>query len=179
MRNRVALLRDIAIGAAGAVAVLLHLLAERWGTAAFAFAVSLAWIVVERRRWKHADLVITALFVVTGALLAWRLNEARLPLTVAGMWCLVAAADLSRLWSRFPVDSPPLDARLLLSRRLRHLGYLAAVSAAVVSLGRILTIQVRLPAVALLAVFVVVVLSRLIRSIAEGRLSRDDEEMSG
>ena len=177
MKGRADLFRDIAVGASGACAMILHLLAERWGTAVLAAVVAVLWIVIERKSGRHGDWLASAAFLVVGALLVWRFNEARLWLSVTGMWLLVSAGDLSRLSHRFPVDSPPLDQRYLVLRRLKHLALVGAASAVLVLLGRVLTLEIRLPAVALLAVFVVIVTVRTITSIADGRLPGNDEEM--
>ena len=109
--------------------------------------------------------------------MVWRFAEVRLWITVFGVWSLVSAADLSRLVRRFPVDSPPVHQRLLVSRRVQHLVLLGAASAPVVGSARILTLQLRLVAVALLAVFVVMVVVRTIRSIAGVELPGKDEEV--
>ncbi|MBU8912855.1 MAG: hypothetical protein KOO61_02450, partial [Spirochaetales bacterium] len=166
MRRRAAVYRDIAVAASSAGACVPHLLGERWLAAGLAVAAGIAWIVVERRRPKRVDWYTQAAFLFVGLLLLWRFAEVYLWITVAGVWFLVAAADLSRLVQRFPVDSPPMDQRLLVSRRVQHLALLGAASAAVVGVARFLTLQLRLVAVALLAVFVVMVAVRTIRSIA-------------
>ena len=177
MSKRTAIYRDIAIAASGISAGVLHLFGERWLAAGLAVAAGLAWIVVERRRPKHTEWYTQVVFLLVGVLMVWRFAEVRLWITVFGVWSLVSAADLSRLVRRFPVDSPPVDQRLLVSRRVQHLVLLGVASAAVVGSARILTLQLRLVAVALLAVFVVMVVVRTIRSIAGLGLPGDDDEV--
>lgn len=177
MRRRVAIYRDIAVAASSVSACGLHLLGERWLAAGLALAAGIAWIVAERRRPKQVDWYTQAAFLLVGLLLVWRFAETYLWITAAGVWFLVAAADLSRLVRRFPVDSPPMDQRLLVFRRVQHLVLLGAASAAVIGIARFLTLQLRLVAVALLAVFVVMVVVRTIRSIAGLELPGKDEEM--
>ncbi len=177
MRKRTAIYRDIAIAASGISAGVLHLFGERWLAAGLAVTAGLAWIVVERRRPKHTEWYIQAAFLLIGILMVWRFAEVYLWITVAGVWFLVSAADLSRLARRFPVDSPPVDQRLLVSRRVQHLILLGVASAAIVGIAGFLTLQLRLVAVALLAVFIVMVTVRTIRSIGGVELPRKDEEM--
>lgn len=177
MRRRTAIYRDIAIAASAISASVPHLLGERWLAVGLAVAAGLAWIVVERRRPKHTEWYTQTAFLLVGLLMVWRFAEVYLWITVAGVWFLVSAADLSRLVRRFPVDSPPVDQRLLVTRRLQHLVLLGAASAVIVGVARFLTLQLRLVAVALLAVFVVMVVVRTIRSIAGGELPGKNEEM--
>ena len=177
MRRRAATYRDIAVAASSVSASVLHLLGERWLAGGLALAAGVAWIVAERRRPKQVDWYTQAAFLFVGLLLVWRFAEVYLWVTAAGVWFLVAAADLSRLVRRFPVDSPLLEQRSLVSRRVQHLILLAVASAAVIGIARFLTLQLRLVAVALLAVFVVMVVVRTIRSIAGLDLPGKDEEM--
>ena len=71
----------------------------------------------------------------------------------------------------------PVDWRLIVSCRVQHLVLLEAAGGAVVGTVRFLTLQLRLAAVALLAIFVVMVIVRTIRSIAGLGLPGKDEEM--
>jgi hypothetical protein len=175
MRKNVAVYRDIAIATSGICAGILHLLGGRWVAAALAIVAGAVWILIERRQPDHSPRYIQVLFLFLGLLMVWRFAESTLWLALVGVWGLVAATDLSRLVMRFPVDSPPLDQHLLVNRRLGQLGLVAASSAVLVGIARVLTLQLRLTAVALLSVFVVMVTVRIIRSIAGLRLPGNDE----
>ena len=168
--------RDGAIAATGVVAIALHVVGENWLLVAFAFVATAAWIVAERRYPAYVAWVSQVAFVVLGILMIWRFAESLLWLSVAGLWLLVGAADLGRLCRRFPTEAAPLDQRLVLSRRLQQLALLGVVSAAVVGAALVLTLELRLIAVSLLAVFVVMVLVRVIRSIGGAELPGNDEE---
>lgn len=171
--------RDVAIGGAGAIVLTVHILGQSWFPAAVAVVAAAAWLVAEHRPVAIAPWITQVAFVILGALLIWRFTERLLWLTTAGFWLLAAAADLARLSRRFPVDASPLDQRLLLGRRLQHLGLLAVVAAAVVGASLALTLSLRLMALALLAVFVVMVLVRLFRSVDQGELPSNDDEPGG
>ncbi len=173
------LYRDMAIGGAGTAALVLHILGQSWLPAALAVAGAAAWIIAERRDLSMTPWASQVIFVLIGTLSVWRFRENLLWLSTAGIWILVAAADLSRLCRRFPVDASPLDQRLHLSRRLQHLAILGVVSAALVGATLVLTLSLRLTAVSLLALFVVIVAVRMVRSVASGELPGDDDEPRG
>ena len=170
------LARDIGVAGAGTAAAALHLLGASWLLAGLAATAAAAWVFAERRSAAWADRVNQAAFIVLGLLMVWRFAERYLWLSVAGLWLLVSAADLTRLCRRFPADSGVLDQRLTVSRRLQNLALLGLASAAVVGVSLVLTLELRLVAVALLALFVVMVVVRIIRSIAGLSFSREDDE---
>lgn len=177
MRRTVALWRDIAIGAASLCAGSLHTIGGRWMGVGIALAAASAWIIFERRRVPQARWVAPAALLAIGTLLIWRFSESRLWITASGIWFLTVSADLSRLVLRFPTDASRQQQRDLIGRRIAHLLLIGAGGAAMVAAGRVLSFQVRLVSVALLALFVVMVIGRTIVSVAHGGFPREDDEV--
>ena len=172
-----ALYRDVAVVAAALVAVTLHVLGDSWFLVAVAAVAAAAWITAARRPLPFPGWITQVAFVVLGALLVWRFAERLLWLSVAGMWLLVAAADLTRLCVRFPQDASPLDQRLLVNRRIQLLALLGLAAAALVWVSLALTLELRLMAVSLLALFTVMVVIRVVRSLAGAEFPRDDDQV--
>lgn len=177
MRRAAALWRDVGIGAATLCAGSLHIVGGRWMAVGIALAAGSAWIFFERRRLPQTRWAASAAFLVIGTLLIWRFSESRLWITASGIWFLAVSADLSRLVLRFPTDTSRRQQRDLMGRRIRHLLLIGAASAAVIAVGRVLSFQVRLASVALLAVFVVLIIGRTIVSVAHGGLPSEDDEV--
>jgi hypothetical protein len=159
--RRIQLLRDLAVGATAATAVSIQLVASNWFLAGLALIVAAGWLVGTRRR---SDLLLSALPAIglcMAVLIVVRLSEPMLPVAVAGTWALVCALDLERLARRYPDDSPILDQRMLVRRRLLHLGALGVASAVVTALARTITVPFRMTALLLLIAFVVVVIGQV------------------
>lgn len=131
------------------------------------------------RAVAHADLLVQASFVVLGVTMFAGLAFRLLPLAVTGMWLLVCAADLDRLLTRYPSESPTRVQRATMGRHLRLLGVVGIASLALVGVTVLVAIEVRLPAVILIAAFVVVVLVRIVRSISRGEAQTDDSGGEG
>jgi len=117
---------------------------------------------------SSADFLVQASFLVLGLLMVAALAFRLLPVAVAGVWLLVCAADLDRLLARYPSDSPVRIRRSVLTRHLKLLGFVGVAAFAVVGVAILVAIEVRLPAVILVAAFVVIVLVRVVRSISRG-----------
>jgi hypothetical protein len=165
-------LRDTAVVLAATAAVLTQGLAGRWAALAIALLAGSAWLGARHLRLtqrRSADAVADGSFLTLGVLLVWRLVFAYLPIAVAGMWLVVCAADLDRFSLRYPLASPTRIRREALRRRVLHLAVLGAASAAVVAVATVLDLRLRLVAVMLVAAFVVVIVLRVVRSVA-----RDD-----
>ena len=165
MRRGVAALRDVAIGLAGVCAFAIHGRAQNWWIGVVALIVAAGWIGWTRSGWRSIDAVRPFFATVLVVVSVLRLTEGWIAVAVAGSWATISALDLDRLYVTFPVDSPPLDQRLVLQRRLLHLGVLAIVSAGVVLLARSFTLPLRMPALLLMVVFVFVVIQQLVKRI--------------
>ena len=170
------------VALAGAAAITVQVASGAWPAALAAFLAAGLWMTLRRSphgsrrpspgtRWiaAHADLFIQGSFVVLGVLLFAGLAFQLLPVAIVGMWLLVCATDLDRLLLRYPADSPVRAQRETLRRHLKLLGFVGAAAFAVAGVTVFVTIQVRLPAVILIAVFVVVVIVRIAGSISRGR----------
>jgi hypothetical protein len=168
--------RDAAVIATGIVAVVLHAIGANWFFLALAAATTGIWVVAERRRPAYSAWVIQVAFVLLGTLMVWRFSERLLWLSVAGVWLLVVAADLSRMCERFPSQAGVLVQRRLVYRRLGGLAGLGVASAAVVALSLYVALELRLVAIALLALFLVMVAGRTIRSLGAGATTGNDDE---
>lgn len=180
LHRRVAIGRDGAVVVSGGIGTLLMGLSETWLLMGLAAASMVVWIVVRRTGTQRAGDYLFIAFVVIGLALVWRFAEQRLWLSWAGMLLLVTAMDLDRLWLRFPTGSR----RELQSRVVKnHLVRLTAVAVAggvVTSAGLLLSLELQLIAVMLLAVFVVLVLIQFASGLQQRptRPQDDDSESS-
>lgn len=178
------------VALAGAAAIAVQVVSGAWPAAFAALLASGLWVTLRgparttRRpsrtaRWiaARADLLVQGSFVVLGVLLFAGLAFRLFPVAVVGMWLLVCATDLDRLLVRYPVDSPARVQRETLRRHLKLLGFVGAAACAVAGITVFVAIEVRLPAVILIAVFVVVMLVRIAGSISRG--GQDEPVHSG
>lgn len=189
----------LSVGLAGLCAASIQAVASSWLAAAAALLATTAWMASRHPRRAsraddarsgaparggedalargriatRADLLVQASFLVLGVLMVAGLAFRLLPVAVVGMWLLVCAADLDRLLVRYPSDSPARVQRATLTRHLKLLGFVGGTALALVGVTVLVAIEVRLPAVMLVAAFVVVVLVRIVRSISRGEAPGD------
>ncbi|TFH05885.1 MAG: hypothetical protein E4H09_01270 [Spirochaetales bacterium] len=166
MKRVVGLLRDMAIVLAGTAAIASQVNAERWLLVALAVIAPALWIASARIPWLPETIISQVLFLGLAALLTIRVADVLLPVNIAGIWLLLCAMDLQRLFRFFPAASPARQ--LLVTRRhLIHLGVIGAASAVVALMSRITTVPLRLTAVLLVGVFVMVVVMQLVTKVSE------------
>ncbi|MFW5689649.1 MAG: hypothetical protein ACOC1U_08755 [Spirochaetota bacterium] len=179
VRRQAERLRDGAVVASAAIAAVIQGLAENWFALGVAVVAAALWVGIRRglartaRARRTAPHLLQASFLALGLLLVWRLAFAWLPLAVAGMWLLVSAAEFDRFVERFPAGAAARVQRAALRRKLQLLGVVAAVSAVTVLAARVLTLQLRIVAVMLLAGFVTIVAFRVARDVT--RVTDADE----
>ena len=172
MRSSIRLLRDIAVGLAGVLPASIQIVAGNIGTGVLALALAATWIVVARLagsgRVAFGLASLRSLVTVPLALLTVvRLTESLIPAATGACWALVAALDLDRLDECFPEDSPIVDQRLAVRRRLVHLAILGVAGAAVTAVARMVTVPLRMPALLLVLAFVVVAIRQFVVRLAD------------
>lgn len=121
----------------------------------------LIWTHEERRRPS----VVATACVLLGILLVWGFRESLVWLSLAGSLLLVATIDLDRLAVRFPTASPVATQQAVFRRHLETLLVVGALSVVATLSVRAVTLEFQLAAVMLLALFVVVVLVRVVVAI--------------
>lgn len=173
------------VGLAGLCAASVQALAGSWLASVAAVLAAALWVALRRRRvgrpaprlvagiLSRADILVQVSFLALGVLMFVGLAFRLLPVAVGGTWALVCAADLDRFLVRYPSHSPARVQRAALVRRVKILGFVGVAAFAVVGVTVLIAIEVRLPAVILIAAFVVVVLVRIVRSISRGETRED------